>query len=182
MNGPSPTSTEMTSGTAPPGPIGIGGRRRGRLRGRLPDALGVDPSGFGEDGPVLDDDGPADDILTVVVSIAGRLVVGILGTVVLLAVTGSRWALGLGVLTWLVATAYFARRRTVQGAVSATGYAVAAVLALVPFVGLSPVTNAGSADRAGLFVVLLVVVAVPAAGAAIVGWMASRFVPDADGG
>lgn len=139
-------------------------------------ALGVDLSAVGGDGPVLADDGPADDVLTVLVGIAGGLVVGLVGTVVLLVVTGSGWALGLGVLAWLGATVYLVRRRTVQTAVSKTGYAVAVVLLLVPLVALSPVADV-EGGRGELFAVLLVFAAVPAAVAAVVGWIAGRFVP-----
>jgi hypothetical protein len=130
-------------------------------------------------GELLAPDGVVDDTLTVLVGIVGGVVVGIVGTTVLVAVTGSGWALPFGVAAWLGATAYLVRRRTVQGAVSKTGYAVAAVLLLVPVVALSPVVqiDGGIEQRGGLFVVLLVFVAIPAVVAAAIGWVAGRFVP-----
>jgi hypothetical protein len=84
---------------------------------------------------------------------------------------------------WLVATAYLVRRRTVQGAVSKAGYAVALVLLSVPLVALSPFADidGGLSGRGGLFVVLLVFVVVPAGIAATVGWVAGRFVPEGAG-
>ena len=139
-------------------------------------------TGAGDDG-LLDDDGLVDDTLTVLVGVAGGLVVGVVGTVVLLAVTGSGSALLFGLVVWLGATAYLVRRRTVQEAVSKGGYAVAAVLLSVPFVAVSPVVDVdgGLGGRVGGFLVLLVLVAVPAGVAAVVGVVASRFVPDGRG-
>ena len=96
------------------------------------------------------------------------------------ALTGSVWAIPFGFLGLLVATAYLVRRRTVRGAVARSGYAVAVVLLLVPVVALSPLMDAdgGLTERGGLLVVLLATVAVPAAVAAGLGYVASRFVPD----
>jgi hypothetical protein len=130
-------------------------------------------------GELLDDDGLVDDTLTVLVGIVGGIVVGVVGTGVLLAVTGSGSALLFGLLAWLGSTAYLVRRRTVQGAVSKAGYAVAVVLLSVPLVAISPVVDVegGLEGRIGGFVVLLVFVAVPAGIAAVVGFVASRFVP-----
>jgi hypothetical protein len=133
-----------------------------------------------EDGAaLLAPDGVVDNTLTVVVGIAGGLAVGVVGTVVLLAVTGSPWAVLFGVVAWLGATSYLVRRRTVQAAVSKTGYGVALVLLAVPVIALSPVVSVdgGIGERGGLFVVLLAFVVVPAAVAAAVGWAAGRFVP-----
>jgi hypothetical protein len=139
----------------------------------------------GEDGPLLAPDGLLDDTLTVVVGIAGGIVVGIVGTIVLFVVTGSALAFVFGFVTWLGATAYLVRRRTVQGAVAKSGYAVAVVLLAVPVIALSPVVpvDGGLGERGELFVTLLVIAGIPAAIAAGVGWVASRFVPaDAGGG
>lgn len=124
-------------------------------------------------------DGVLDDTLTVLVGIGGGLVVGVLATIVLAMLTGSGWALLVGVAAWLVATAYLVRRSTVQGAVAATGYAVAVALLLVPLVALSPAVevDGGVGERGALFAVLLVFVAVPAGVAAVIGWVASRFRP-----
>lgn len=138
----------------------------------------------GERGePLLDPEGPVDDTLTVLVGIVGGLLVGVVGTLVLLVVTGSGWAIGLGVVAWLGSTAYLVRRRTAQGAVAKSGYALAVVLLSVPAIALSPVVDVdgGLAARGGLFVVLLFFAVVPAGIAAVVGWVASRFVPASPG-
>lgn len=129
---------------------------------------------------LLAPDGLVDDTLTVVVGIAGGLVIGTVGTLVLGIVTGSGWAVGFGVVAWLGATAYLVRRRTVQAAVAKSGYGTALVLLSVPVIAFSPFASVdgGLGERGGLFVVLLVFVAVPAAVAAAVGWVASRFVPN----
>jgi hypothetical protein len=131
-------------------------------------------------GELLDPDGLVDNTLTVIVGIAGGLVVGLVGTTVPLILTGSGWAVPFGIVAWLGATAYLVRRRTVQAAVSKTGYAVAAVLLTVPVVALSPIVtvDGGIEGRGGLFLVLLVFVAVPAGVAAILGLVAAQFVGD----
>jgi hypothetical protein len=131
-------------------------------------------------GQLLDPEGLVDDTLTVAVGIVGGVVVGVVGTVVLAALTGSAWTVLFGLVAWLGATASLVRRRTVQSAVARTGYAVAVVLLLVPVVAFSPIMDVegGLGERGGLFVALLVFVAVPAGVAAAVGWVASRFVPD----
>jgi hypothetical protein len=128
---------------------------------------------------LLAPDGLVDDSLTVVVGIAGGLFVGTIGTFVLAMVTRSGWALAAGLVVWLVATAVLVRQRTVQGAIAYTGYGLAAVLLLVPFVALSPAVSVegGIGERGGLFVALLVFVAVPAVVAAGLGWVAAQFRP-----
>jgi hypothetical protein len=138
---------------------------------------GVTPAA---DGRLLDPDGLVDDTLTAVAGIVGGLVVGVVGTVVLLALTGSGWALLFGLCVWLGSTIYLARRRTVQDAVAKGGYAVAAVLLVVPLVALSPPMDVegGLGERGGVLVVLLVFVAVPAGVAAAIGWVASRYTTD----
>lgn len=136
------------------------------------------------DDQILDPDGLVDNTLTVVVGIVGGIVVGLVGTIVLGIATQSGWAIAFGVLAWLGSTAYLVRRRTVQGAVENSGYAVAVVLLLVPVVALSPLVSidGGLAERGSLFVVLLLLVGIPAVIAAVVGWIAGRFVPEgADG-
>ncbi len=135
---------------------------------------GVTPAG---DDQLLDPDGLVDNTLTAVVGIVGGLVVGVVGTGVLLALTGNGWALLFGLCAWLGSTIYLARRQTVQDAIAKGGYAVAVVLLVVPLVALSPLMNVegGLGERGGLFVVLLVFVAVPAGVAAVIGWVASRY-------
>lgn len=129
---------------------------------------------------LLAPDGLVDDTLTVAVGIAGGIVIGLVGTVVLGIVTESGWAVAFGMVAWLGATAYLVRRRTVQAAVAKSGYGIALVLLSVPVIAFSPLTSVdgGLGERGGLFVVLLVFVAVPAGVAAAVGWIASRFVPE----
>jgi hypothetical protein len=133
-----------------------------------------------ESGQILDPDGFVDNTLTVLVGIAGGIVVGLVGTVVLVALTASPWALLFGLVAWLGATAHLVRRRTVQGAVARTGYTVAVVLLVVPVVAFSPALSVegGIAGRGESLLALSLVVAVPAGVAAAIGWIASRFVPD----
>jgi hypothetical protein len=139
----------------------------------------ADPdAGTAEEADLLDPDGIVDDTLTALVGIVGGIVVGAVGTLVLIALTGSAWGVGFGLLAWLAATAYLVRRRTVQAAVSRSAYAVSLVLLLVPVIALSPLMNDGLGERGGLLVALLVFVAVPAGIAAAIGWLASRFVPE----
>lgn len=139
-----------------------------------------EPSATDESGQLLDPDGLVDNTLTVLVGIGGGVVVGVVGTVVLLLATGSGWALLFGLAAWLGSTAYLVRRRTVQAAASRTGYAVAVVLLLVPVVALSPAASidGGLEERGGLFFLLFVFVLVPAGIAAALGWAASWFIPD----
>lgn len=130
-------------------------------------------------GELLAPDGLLDNTLTGLVGIVGGIIVGLVGTVVLGIVTGSGWAVVFGLLAWLGATVYLVRRRTVQGAVAKSSYAVAIVLLAVPLIALSPVASidGGIEERGGLFIVLLVFVAIPAGVTAVTGWIASQFVP-----
>jgi hypothetical protein len=141
---------------------------------------GGSPTAGASDGQLLDPDGLVDNALTILVGIVGGLIAGLVGTIVLGVVTSSGYGVLFGILAWLVTTAYLVRQRTVQGAISKSGYAIALVLLLVPLIALSPFVNIGGglSERGGLFVVLLVSVGVPAAIAAVVGWVAGRFVPD----
>jgi hypothetical protein len=130
---------------------------------------------------LLDPEGLIDDTLTVMVGFGGGLVVGFVGTLVLVAVTESVWAFPVGIIAWLLATAYLVRRRTVQEAVAKAAYGVALVLVLVPLVAFSPGSGGGLVERVTEFGGLLLVAAVPAALAAGVGFLVSRFVPDSSG-
>jgi hypothetical protein len=172
-----PGTGETGAGT---GEEGAGTDAPGTAAG--PSTGGVEAGGGS--GELLDDDGLVDNTLTVLIGLAGGVVVGLVGTGVLLAVTGSGSAVLFGLVVWLGSTAYLVRRGTVQEAVSKGGYVVAAVLLLVPLVAVSPVVDVegGLEGRIGGFVVLLVLVAVPAGIAAAVGFVASRFVPDGGGG
>jgi hypothetical protein len=155
-----------------------------RVRGAIGDRFGdgAPPQGT-PDEQLLDPDGIVDDTLTIVVGIAAGVVVGVVLTIELLAMTGSPWALLAGLVGWLGATAYLVRHRTVQGAVAASGYAIALVLLLIPVVAFSPVADVegGLAERGGLFLALATFVVVPVFVAALLGWLASRFLPAAGG-
>jgi hypothetical protein len=131
-------------------------------------------------GQLLDPDGIVDNALTILVGIVGGAIAGLVGTIVLGIVTQSGYGVLFGVVAWLVTTAYLVRQRTVQGAVSKSGYAIALVLLLVPLIALSPLVtiDGGASERGGLFLVLLLFVGVPATVSAAVGWVAGRFVPD----
>jgi hypothetical protein len=133
---------------------------------------------------LLDPEGLVDDTLTVVVGIGGGVVVGLVGTSVLLSITGSIWGFVFGLVAWLGSTAYLVRRRTVQGAIAKTGYAVAVVLLLVPVVALSPFVSVegGIGGRGELFAVLFAFSLVPASIATAIGWIASQFIPEEAGG
>lgn len=147
-------------------------------------ALGIYTANLDEDGGrLLASDGLVDNTLTVVVGVIGGFIVGLVGTVVFGILTESLWTLAFGLVTWLGATAYLVRRRTVQAAVAKSGYAVAAVLLLVPVVALSPTVSidGGLAERGGLFLTLLVFVGIPAGLAAVIGWLASQFVSPSAG-
>lgn len=129
------------------------------------------------EGQLLDPEGLLDNSLTVVVGIVGGLVIGIVATITLAFLTASGLAL-LGVVAWLVSTAYLARQRTVQGAVSKAAYGVALVLLLVPLIPLSPMVDMDPGSRALGFVMLVFLVGTPAAIAAGIGYVASRYVPE----
>lgn len=142
------------------------------------DAIGTAAARTDEDsGRLLAPDGLVDNTLTAVVGIVGGLIVGAVGIMVLLVVSGSGWAVVFGFIAWLGTTAYLVRRRTVQDAIAKTGYALALVLLLVPVIALSPAitVNGGIEERGSLFLVLLFTVAIPAAIAAAIGWIASQF-------
>lgn len=150
---------------------------------------GTDAAGRGESEPTtvstassrpvehpLDPDGVMDNTLTVLIGIGGGIVVGVVGTFVLLIMIESLWALAFGLVAWLGATAYLVRRRYVMDAVAKTAYGVALVLLTVPLVALA--VGGGIVERGTLVVVLLLLVVMPAGIAAGIGWFASRYVPE----
>lgn len=177
--------------TVPPNRIDVPQEAPSNVRGssvttgrRIMHALGIYTANLDEDGDrLLASDGLVDNTLTVVVGVIGGFIVGLVGTVVFGILTESLWTLAFGLVTWLGATAYLVRRRTVQAAVAKSGYAVAAVLLLVPVVALSPTVSidGGLAERGGLFLTLLVFVGIPAGLAAAIGWLASQFVSPSAG-
>lgn len=126
----------------------------------------------------LDREGLIDNTLTVIVGMVGGVVIGIVGTFVLLVVTESLWSIPLGLVAWLGSTAYLVRRRFLLDAVAKAAYGVALVLLSVPVVAL--VLEGDLPTRGGVFITLLLVMAVPAGIAAAIGWVASRFVPSGD--
>ena len=92
--------------------------------------------------------------------------------------TESLWAFPVGILVWLLATAYLVRRRTVQGAIAKAVYGVALVPVSIPLVALSPGGGGDLAGRITEFGELLLIVAIPAGIATGVGFLVSRFVPE----
>lgn len=124
----------------------------------------------------LDPEGVMDNTLTVLVGIIGGLIIGIIGTVVLLFVTQSAWGVALGFAAWLGATAYLVRRRYLMDTVSKTAYGIAVVLLAVPLIAI--VFEGDLATRGTGAVVLLVVVAIPAGISGAIGWYTSRYVPE----
>lgn len=132
-------------------------------------------SGTPVDHP-LDPEGVMDNTLTVIVGILGGLIIGVIGTIVLIVLTDSAWGAAFGFAAWLGATAYLVRRRYLMDAVSKTAYGITAVLLVVPAIAV--VFEGDLAARAGGFFVLLIVVAIPAGIAAAIGWFASRYVPE----
>lgn len=128
-------------------------------------------------GRLLDPEGLLDDSLTVAVGILGGFVIGLVATVALMFITASVLAL-VGVVVWLLSTAYLVRRRTVQEAISRTAYGLALVLVLVPVIPLSPAVETNIAGRAIGFFVLVFVVGIPAGILAGIGYAVSGYVPD----
>lgn len=124
----------------------------------------------------LDPDGAVDNTLTIIVGILGGLVIGVIGSFVLLFLVESVWAIPFGLAAWLGSTAYLVRRRFLLDAVSKGAYGVALVLLLVPILAVT--LDGGIMERGGIFVVLLIVAVLPAGVAAGIGWFASRYVPE----
>ncbi|MFW6448049.1 MAG: hypothetical protein ACOC0X_00750 [Halobacteriota archaeon] len=150
-------------------------------RGPIPAADLDDPersirtaSGASVEHP-LDPEGPIDNSITVLLGIVGGVIIGFVGTILLVLLTTSVWAFGAGLLLWLGSTAYLVRRRYAMDALSKAAYGVAGVLLAVPLVGL--VLPGDFLDRGVAFVVFGAVMLVPAGVAAAVGWFAARYVP-----
>lgn len=155
--------------------------------GEVPDQTAIPPSadtvtntvstasGTPVDHP-LDPEGVMDNTLTVIVGILGGGFIGAVGTTVLLLLTQNLWGVLFGFAAWLGSTSYLVRRRYLMDAVAKTAYGSAITLLLVPVVAF--VFETGFLARGGIFIALLVFVAMPAAIAAGVGWFASRYVPE----
>jgi hypothetical protein len=131
------------------------------------------------DDELLDPDGLVDNTLTIVVAIASGLIIGLISTIVSVALFGGVGLL-VGLLVWLVGTAYISRQRTVQGALSIGAYGVAAALLSVSLIPLGPQTSVegGLGGRLTTSMITLVFMLFPAGMAAGVGWFADRFVPE----
>jgi hypothetical protein len=137
-------------------------------------------SGGSDHGGLLDPEGAVDNVLTVVVAIGGSIVVGFVGLIALLLITGSAWAFPVGFFSWLGGLAYLARQYSVQETVAKTFYAAAAVLLSMPLIAVSPAVTVegGLPDRAVTFVALLAGVAFPAAILAGIGYVIMQFAPE----
>jgi hypothetical protein len=133
-----------------------------------------------DDGSLLDPSSHVDDALTAAVGLAGGLVVGGVGTVVLLVLTDSGLGVWVGVLAWLLATRHLVTRRTALEAVARTAYGVAGALLFVPFVAFAPsAADTGLVTRVVVFATMLGALAIPAAVVAGVGVLLSRYAGDA---
>ena len=128
---------------------------------------------------LLDPDGAANRFLTVAVGLVGGFVIGLLVLVLVTGMSSATLGIATGSFVWLGATIHFARRRTVQEAVSKVAYGLALVLVLYSLIPFSSTWDANDpTTRLTDFVVLLVIVAVPVAVVAGIGRLAGRYVPD----
>jgi uncharacterized membrane protein len=119
--------------------------------------------------------------LTAAVGLAGGFIVGVMLLIFVTGMLSAALGVATGFLVWLGTTIYFARRRTVQDAISKAAYAIALSLLLYSLIPFSSTWEANSlTTRLTDFVVLLVIVAVPVAIVAGIGHLAGRFVPDDD--
>lgn len=124
----------------------------------------------------IDPEGVMDNTLTVIVGILGGFIIGTVGTILLLFLTESALGILFGLAVWLGSTAYLVRRRYLLDAVSKTAYGIAVVLLSVPVVALA--WDGTLASRGTRFSVVFLIVIVPSAIAAAIGWVASRYVPE----
>lgn len=124
----------------------------------------------------LDPEGVMDNTLTVIVGILGGFIIGTVGTILLLFLTESGLGVLFGLAVWLGGTAYLVRRRYLMDAVSKTAYGICLILLAVPVVSLA--FDGTLASRGVAFSVLFLIVIVPAAITAGIGWFTSRYVPD----
>ncbi|EMA54589.1 zinc ribbon domain-containing protein [Halococcus thailandensis] len=129
--------------------------------------------------PLLDPDGAGSTFLTVVVGLVGGFVIGVLLLVFVTGMLSATLGIATGFLVWLGTTIYFARRRTVQEAVSKAAYGIALALLLYALIPFSSTWEANSlSTRLTDFVGLLVILAIPVAVVAGVGYLAGRYVPE----
>jgi hypothetical protein len=131
-----------------------------------------------DDHGILDPEGTADNVLTVVAAIVGSIVIGFVGFIELLLATGSAWALPVGFFAWLGGLAYLARQYSVQETIGKTFYGASLVLLLLPLISLNPGLEGGIGDRVILFVTTLLFVAIPAGVFAGIGYGVLHFAPE----
>lgn len=128
---------------------------------------------------LLDPDGAGSTFLTAVVGLVGGFVIGVLLLVFVTGMLSATLGIATGFLVWLGTTIYFARRRTVQEAVSRAAYGIALALLLYALIPFSSTWEANSlSTRLTDFVGLLVILAIPVAIVAGVGYLAGRYVPE----
>jgi len=96
-------------------------------------------------------DGWLDNSLTIVIAIVAGLFVGPLALFVVGALTESIWALPVGLVAWIGSTVYFARQRTVYGAVRGGCYTVAGLFVVLP-PAVAIAGSGGLAGRVGAFI------------------------------
>lgn len=154
----------------------------GQADSPVPDASeGYDQWDTGGRGEVLDPEGIVDNTLTVIVGIVAGLVIGMISMIMLGVATDSGWGVLLGFVAWLGSTAHLVRRYTVQGAISHAGYALAIVLALIPFIA-ALAGGPGIEDRLSNLFAALMFVSIPAVISAVVGLIAGKIAPEKSGG
>jgi hypothetical protein len=166
--GPTGTARSDAGGGAGSGRSDVGGR--GGVTGG--GGRGADDHGL------LDPEGTADNVLTIVAAIVGSIVIGVIGSIELLLATGSAWALPVGFFAWLGGLGYLARQHSVQETIGKTFYGGAVVLLLLPLISLNPGLEGGIGDRVVLFVTTLLFVAFPAGVSAAIGYGVLHFAPE----
>lgn len=144
-----------------------------------PSTASSQPSSKDHDG-IIDPEGAVDNVLTILVAIGGSIVVGFVGLIALLVITGSAWAFPIGFFAWLGGLAYLARQYSVQETIAKTFYAAAAVLLSMPLVAVSPAVTVegGLPDRVVTFVAILLSVGVPAGVLGGIGYGIMQFAPE----
>lgn len=125
-----------------------------------------------DDESLLDPDGILNELLTVVVSITGGFVIGLIESFVVATLLFFNLGIVVGVLVWLGATVYLVRRRTVQEAISKAAYGIAIASMSVSLIAFSPGWD-DTGSQALTFVILVVICTIPTG----IGLLAARFVP-----
>jgi len=152
------------SGGSDDGSTASGGAGGGSTASRGAEAGTAD-----DGGGLLDPDGLLDNSLTVLVGIAAGIVIGIFSLFVFIPTLGL-WGGLVGLVTWLLATAYLSRRRTVFDAAQQGAYGFA-VLLLSLSVVFALEDGGGLSSRLETFVTSLLGLGVVAAIVAAVGYV-----------